>query len=136
MPGGRFNDLLQAAGVGVTDSNLVACSKAFVALALLNEVRPESMPANSEYTLAVVLDAIRKRQKVAGDWYDLQLDVRVDDLPETWYFRVFRGGFGSVVRRGVNGKLRDYPMLGGLLRRERTDAGEALGVDTVPTSLA
>jgi hypothetical protein len=136
VPRGQgFNTLLHAAGIQITDSSLVACAKAFVLLVLLDKVRPESLTVDREDTLAVVLDALRKRQKVAGDWYDLQMDIKVGGAAETWYFEIFRGGFRFVLKRGSNGKLRDYTLLGAAPRHPM-DSREALAVDALSPSCA
>jgi len=106
MPNG-FNRLLHEHGMRVTDKNVMEMAEAFALLAMGNAqiyVEPNPPARLDTFPPVTFLGAKRTKLRYGGTSYETELKVRVGGQDEEWYFEVWRGQFGSVVRENTKGQ--------------------------------
>jgi hypothetical protein len=133
-----FNLLLRACGITVSDTNVVECAEAFVALELA--ARPPEDSAALKQGLvfkARVLDAKRIKQRISHTEYHCLVSVTVSGKRGEWFFQVRQGFFMSLLSTRPGGRAyRDF--LRSDLQRPgpNLDLGETVQVDTLSPSCA
>ena len=111
----QFNGLLVNNDVRMTDKNIVALAKAFVVLAVGHQRvfgNPIFGGPQGDELLAfpkiVLLDCTRTNGRLRGVWqYEAEVDVKVNEQEEKWYFDVSRTQFRSVIRTSAKGVTID-----------------------------
>jgi hypothetical protein len=106
MPDG-FNRLLHEHGMRVTDKNVMELAEAFALLAMGNAqiyVEPNPPARLDTFPPVTFLGAKRTKFRYGGTFYETELKLRIGGQDEVWYFDVWRGQFGSVVRQNTKGQ--------------------------------
>jgi hypothetical protein len=110
MPDG-FNRLLHEHGLRVTDKNVMEMAEAFALLVMGNAqiyVEPNPPARLDTFPPVTFLGAKRTKLRYGGTFYETELKLRIGGQDEVWYFDVWRGQFGSVVRQNTKGVTIDF----------------------------